>query len=235
MIASRRMPTAHRSPAATPPSSGPRWCSASTIRATSPPPASDGRLQARMPATPHTDRTVAASAGGMATSRPARPGSRARAPDTTAHVAGTGPAYTRSMAGTLPRPGVVVVSDIDLDLPDARRTHTLEVTRWLARLGFGPDLVSRGADPALDGVRYHAARPGDGTRERLVRVNRRAIGVLLRRRRTAGALYLRHDWAMAPTAVAARILGYRVVAEVNDLPYGSGAPSSRPRTAQRRV
>ena len=82
------------------------------------------------------------------------------------------------MAGTLPRPGVVVVSDIDLDLPDARRTHTLEVTRWLARLGFVPDLVSRGADPALDGVRYHAARPGEGTRERLVRVNRRAIGVL---------------------------------------------------------
>jgi glycosyltransferase involved in cell wall biosynthesis len=59
--------------------------------------------------------------------------------------------------------------------------------------------------------------------------------VLLRRRRTAGALYVRHDWAMAPTVVAARILGYRVVAEVNDLPYGSGAPSSRPRTAKRRV
>ena len=171
----------------------------------------------------------------MALGRPARAGSRRPDRGAPAHVAAAPPAYTRSMAGTLPRPGVVVVSDIDLDLPDARRTHTLEVTRWLARLGFAPDLVSRGADPGVDGVRYHAARAGEGTRERLMRVNRRAIGVLLRRRRSAGALYVRHDWAMAPTAVAARLLGYRVVAEVNDLPYGSGAPSSRPRSAKRRL
>ena len=65
------------------------------------------------------------------------------------------------MAGTLPRPGVVVVSDIDLDLPDARRTHTLEVTRWLARLGFAPDLVSRGADP---GARRRALPRGPARR-----------------------------------------------------------------------
>ena len=53
-----------------------------------------------------------------------------------------------------------MVCDVDVELPDATRTHTLEVARGLAYFGFGVELVARGSDPALSGVRFHSAALG---------------------------------------------------------------------------
>lgn len=119
----------------------------------------------------------------------------------------------------------MIVSDVDLGRPDGTRTHTTEVARALAREGFAVDLVSRGPDPCLPGVRYWSAGPDDPSRlQRLSAVNGRAALVLLRRRRRARALYVREDWGSLPTVLIARLLGYRVVAEVNDVQYGPGYP-----------
>ena len=122
-----------------------------------------------------------------------------------------------------------MVCDVDVELPDATRTHTLEVARWLAYFGFGVELVARGSDPALSGVRFHSAALGQPPAlRRVVSVNGRALAVLWRSRRSAGKCYIRHDWGVLPTLLVSRALGYRVVAEVNDAPHGPGFQTRAP-------
>jgi glycosyltransferase involved in cell wall biosynthesis len=113
---------------------------------------------------------------------------------------------------------VLMVADIDLGLPDARRVHVSEIARGLRAAGCDVELVSHGPDPQIDGVRYRAAAgSGSGKIGRLARVNAVAIARAASRRRDARSLYVRYDWGLLPTIVAGRALGYRVVLEVNAL------------------
>ncbi|HWG55182.1 MAG TPA: glycosyltransferase [Gaiellaceae bacterium] len=126
------------------------------------------------------------------------------------------------LEGALDR-GLVVVCDVDLGGADATKVHTVEVVRWLAEAAPETDLVARGPDPQIPRVRYHAATVGlPGPVARALAANRTALSLLWRRRRAASYLYIRHDWALAPTLVAARLLGYRIVAQVDDVEYGPG-------------
>jgi len=113
----------------------------------------------------------------------------------------------------------VMVADVDLGSPDGTRTHTVEVARWFAAAGLDVDLVCRGPDPGLPGVRYHRAH-GSSTGARLISVNARAVAVLWRRKGGARRCYVRHEWAQVPVLAAARALGYRVVTQVDDVAYG---------------
>lgn len=116
---------------------------------------------------------------------------------------------------------VVILSDVDLGRIDAPMMHTCAVARSLSNSGVTVDLVARGPDPQLHEVAYHAATHGQvGRAERIIGVNRRAFSVLWHHRRTLDALYVRKDWGSLPAMLSARLLGLRVVAEVNDLPYG---------------
>jgi glycosyltransferase involved in cell wall biosynthesis len=122
-------------------------------------------------------------------------------------------------------PHVVIVSDVDLGRIDAPMVHTCAVARFLAEAGVRVDLVARGPDPGLPGVRYHAAAEGPvGRGARLAGVNRTALRVLRANRATLDALYVRKDWGSLPAMLEARRLGLRVVTEVNDLPYGRHFP-----------
>jgi glycosyltransferase involved in cell wall biosynthesis len=113
---------------------------------------------------------------------------------------------------------VVMVADIDFGYPDARRVHVTEVARGLIAAGCEVELVSRGPDPGIAGLRYSAAAASTGGKlSRLTRVNALALGRLLARRRDARSLYVRYDWGVLPVIVAGRALGYRVVMEVNAL------------------
>jgi glycosyltransferase involved in cell wall biosynthesis len=119
------------------------------------------------------------------------------------------------------RPHVVILSDVDLGRIDAPMMHTCAVARSLSNAGVTVDLIARGPDPGLHEVAYHPAAQGQvGRAKRIVGVNRRAISVLWRRRRSLDALYVRKDWGSLPAMLSARLLGLRVVTEVNDLPYG---------------
>jgi glycosyltransferase involved in cell wall biosynthesis len=116
-----------------------------------------------------------------------------------------------------------MISDVDVGLPNATRTHTLEIARGLATEGFDVELVARGPDPAVEGVRFHSAANGKPPMlQRVLGVNRRAAGVLWRSRRSASACYVRHDWGLLPALLISRLLGYRLVTEVNDVPHGPG-------------
>ncbi len=117
---------------------------------------------------------------------------------------------------------LVMVCDADLELSDGRRTHVTEVARWLAAHGFAVELVSRGPDPSLPGVRYHGGPAGGRRLRQLLGLNARAIALLARRRRRPRRLYLREDTGSLPVMLAARALGYRVVLEVNELAFGPG-------------
>jgi glycosyltransferase involved in cell wall biosynthesis len=113
---------------------------------------------------------------------------------------------------------VVMVADIDLAYPDARRVHVAEIARGLAAAGCEVELVSRGRDPEIAGVRYVAAAgSAPGRLGRLVRVNAVSVARLVARRHDACSLYVRYDWGVLPAIVAGRLLGYRVVLEVNAL------------------
>jgi glycosyltransferase involved in cell wall biosynthesis len=119
--------------------------------------------------------------------------------------------------------GLVMVCDVDLDTPDGARTHTVEVARGFARTGLRVHLIARGADPDLTGVRYSPARGREWERgRRLISVNARTIAALWRERKRARRLYARHKWTTLPPTIVARLLGYRVVTEVDDVPYGRG-------------
>jgi glycosyltransferase involved in cell wall biosynthesis len=113
---------------------------------------------------------------------------------------------------------VLMAADIDLGYPDARRLHVTEIARGLQAAGCDVELVSRGPDPGIAGVRYRAAASShSGRLRRLAGVNAWAIARAAARRRDARSLYVRYDWGLLPTIVAGRALGYRVVLEVNAL------------------
>jgi glycosyltransferase involved in cell wall biosynthesis len=125
---------------------------------------------------------------------------------------------TRPAAG-----GLVMICDVDLGVPDATRTHTVEVAANFAREGLAVDLIARGPDPRLEGVSYHRARGSEARRaRRIADLSGRAVAVLGARRRGARRCYVRHSWSNVPILAAARVLGYRVVTQVDDVQYGRG-------------
>jgi glycosyltransferase involved in cell wall biosynthesis len=127
------------------------------------------------------------------------------------------------------RCGLVMMCDVDIGLPDATRTHTLEVARGFAGLGLDVDLVARGPDPRLAGVRYAAAEGAEAQRvRRLITLNSQTIGLLWRRRASARRFYVRDKWTCFPAVLAARLLGYHVVLQVDGVPYGRGADEGSP-------
>ncbi len=110
---------------------------------------------------------------------------------------------------------LVMVCDVDLDVPDGARTHTVEIARGFARAGIRVDLIARGSDPQLDGVRFTPARGAES--ERLARgtsIGLSGVKLIWRERRSARRCYVRHKWTTIPAAIVARLLGYRVVCEV---------------------
>ncbi len=116
-----------------------------------------------------------------------------------------------------------MVCDVDLALADATRIHTIEVARGFAAEGLDVDLVARGPDPGIHGVHYERAAGSDSQRvRRIVTVNFFAMRLLWRRRRTIRRLYIRNSWSIMPVVIAGRMLGYRVVVQVDGIPYGRG-------------
>jgi glycosyltransferase involved in cell wall biosynthesis len=117
-----------------------------------------------------------------------------------------------------------MICDVDLDLPDGARTHTVEVARGFAAEGLRVELVTRGSDPELPGVLHHRARGSEtGRMVRVFDLSLRSLGVLGRHRRDADRAYIRNKWSNVPIIFAARLLGYRVVTQVDpDLPFGRG-------------
>jgi glycosyltransferase involved in cell wall biosynthesis len=128
--------------------------------------------------------------------------------------------------------GLVMLCDVDLALADATRIHTIEVARAFAAEGLAVDLVSRGPDPDLPGVHYESAHGSDQQRvRRIATINFLAIRLLWRRRRTVKRLYVRHSWSVIPVVIASRILGYRVVCQIDGIPYGRGFKGETSRIA----
>ncbi len=116
-----------------------------------------------------------------------------------------------------------MICDVDLELPDATRTHTIEVARGFAAEGFRVDLVTRGSDPGLTGVRHHRAHGSEGGHVyRVVDLSLRSLVVLCARRRHAERCYVRHKWSNVPIMCMARLLGYRVVTQMDNMPHGRG-------------
>jgi glycosyltransferase involved in cell wall biosynthesis len=114
-----------------------------------------------------------------------------------------------------------MLCDVDFSFPDATRTHSVEVARGFARAGLAVDLVARGPDPSLTGVTYTRADGAEHQKlRRLATINDCAIGVLWRRRRSADRFYVRDNWSCFPAILTARALGYRVVVQVDGIPYG---------------
>jgi glycosyltransferase involved in cell wall biosynthesis len=125
--------------------------------------------------------------------------------------------------------GLVMLCDVDFGFPDATRTHTVEVARGFAKAGLSVDLVARGPAPEMDGVQYAPADAAEEQRlRRLLLINQRAIGLLWRRRRTADRFYVRDSWSCLPAILAARMLTYRVVVQVDGIPYGDGGTGGNP-------
>jgi len=114
-----------------------------------------------------------------------------------------------------------MLCDVDLDTPDATRTHTVEVARNFALESFLVDLIARGLDPVIAGVRYHQAGGSEAQRlRRIAGINLRSLLVLWRCRQSASRFYVRHHWSNVPAMLAGRLLGYRVVTQVDDVQYG---------------
>ena len=118
---------------------------------------------------------------------------------------------------------LVMVCDVNLAVVDATRIHTLEVAHGFARQGARVNLLARGPDPCIDGVDYKGANGIDGQRlRRVITINLLAMSCLLRRRRMTRRLYIRNSWSIVPVVIVARMLGYRVVNQVDGIPYGRG-------------
>jgi glycosyltransferase involved in cell wall biosynthesis len=128
------------------------------------------------------------------------------------------------MTDTAKQRGLVMVCDVDLAVPDGTRTHTIEVAAGFAAEGLAVELVSRGPDPRLEGVRYHRAQGSEERRvRRLTDLTLRTVALLIRQRRVARKCYVRHSWSNIPILVLARMLGYRLVTQVDDVQYGRGS------------
>ena len=113
-----------------------------------------------------------------------------------------------------------MICDVDLEVPDATRTHTVEVARGFTAEGFHVDLVTRGSDPCLIGVRHHrthGSETGIGRVYRIIDLSLRSLVVLSTRRRHANGCYVRHKWSNIPILLTARMLRYRVVTQVDDV------------------
>lgn len=116
-----------------------------------------------------------------------------------------------------------MVCDVDLALPDATRTHTVEVARGFAAEGLDVYLVTRGPDPQIEGVQHAKALAVDRQRvRRLASLNTLTVRLMWAHRRTARRLYVRHRWSLMPVLLIGRLLGYHVVTQVDDIPYGRG-------------
>ena len=117
--------------------------------------------------------------------------------------------------------GLVMVADVDLGVPDGARTHVIEVARAFQRAGLSVTLVARGPDPCLPGVAFRRAGGLEHDRvKRLLDLGRQAIVSIWKERGHARRLYVREKWTTLPAALVARLLGYRIVAEINDYAYG---------------
>lgn len=128
-----------------------------------------------------------------------------------------------STPGAQSRGGLVMICDVDLEIPDARRTHTLEVARGFVTEGFHVDLVTRGPNPCLTDLCHHRARGLETDHVyRVVDLNLRSLTVLCKRRRSAERCYVRHRWSNIPILLMARLLRYRVVTQVDDVDYDRG-------------
>ncbi|HEV3320353.1 MAG TPA: glycosyltransferase family 4 protein [Solirubrobacteraceae bacterium] len=120
-----------------------------------------------------------------------------------------------------------MICDVDLEVPDGTRTHTIEVAAGFAAEGLAVELVARGPDPGLEGMRYHRAQGSEERRaRRLTDLTLRSSALLVRRRRTARRCYVRHSWSNIPILIVARMLGYRLVTQVDDVQYGRGSQSN---------
>jgi glycosyltransferase involved in cell wall biosynthesis len=135
----------------------------------------------------------------------------------------TGEERVASASASSASHGLVMLCDVDLEASDGTRSHTLGVAAGFAGEGLDVDLIARGPDPGLEGVRYHGAGGAEHERVRRVgSINALTIGLLWKRRRSAGRLYVRHSWSNMLVLIAGRVLGYRVVTQVDDVPYGRG-------------
>jgi glycosyltransferase involved in cell wall biosynthesis len=143
----------------------------------------------------------------------------------------SGAHHRRNGSGPTP-PGLVMLCDVDIGFPDATRTHTVEVAKGFARAGFAVDLVARGPDPGADGVHYCRADGAELQRlRRLATLNLHTVKLLWARRRTARRFYVRDNWSCFPALLVAKALGYRVVVQVDGIPYGPGFESDLPAAA----
>ncbi len=124
---------------------------------------------------------------------------------------------------------LVMISDVDLDVPDATRTHTLALAGGFASCGLSVDLVTRGQDPLMAGVQHHRASGSEeALMPRVISINWQAIRLLVKRRRYGFRCYVRYKWSNLPLLLVARALRYRIVTEVNDVEYGKGYMSEIP-------
>jgi glycosyltransferase involved in cell wall biosynthesis len=130
-----------------------------------------------------------------------------------------------------------MLCDVDFGFPDATRTHTIEVARAFAAEGLAVDLVARGPAPDVyEGIDYHRANGAETQRaRRLATLNRCAITLLWRRRRTARRFYVRDNWSCFPAMLAAKALGYRIVNQVDGIPYGPDFDGNRAIEALKRT
>jgi len=124
-----------------------------------------------------------------------------------------------------------MICDVDLDMPDATRTHTVEVARGFAAEGLHVDLVTRGPNPHVTNVHHHRARGSEtGHVYRIIDLNLRSLAVLCTRRRSANRCYVRHKWSNVAILLTARLLRYRLVTQVDDVDYDRGR-SNEPDTS----
>jgi glycosyltransferase involved in cell wall biosynthesis len=116
---------------------------------------------------------------------------------------------------------IVMVADIDFARPDGTRSHVIEIASGFAAAGRSVELVARGPDPRLPGVRYRrAAGSASGRIRRIVSMNVVGVATVISMRRRTASLYYRFDPGLIGVVVLARLLGYRAVAEVNNLMFG---------------
>lgn len=119
--------------------------------------------------------------------------------------------------------GLVMVCDVDLAVADATRIHTIEVARAFVAEGLAVDLVARGPDPGIAGVRYERALGSDWQRlRRIATINVFAIRRLWLARHAIRRLYIRNSWTIMPIVAVGRMLGYRIVSQNDGIPFGRG-------------
>jgi glycosyltransferase involved in cell wall biosynthesis len=116
-----------------------------------------------------------------------------------------------------------MLADVDLTGADGSRSHVTEIARGFVLAGRSVELVARGADPQIVGVRFHRADgKGPGRVRRILGMNRTSLAILVAMRRRTRLLYYRFDAGLVGAVLVARLLGYRPVGEINNLAFGHG-------------